>query len=153
MGLKGLCLSPLMIVTEYMTEGNLYDFLAKDQTPLSWSLRMRIARYVIQYTIRVREKRNCSVLIFWFLRLRDIAEGMKFLHNTTPPIIHRDLKSPNVLVSQHSSPRNITVINLFHIPQLVSTSPDAPTVAKASFTTQSIRCKRTMGLIPLCFTE
>jgi len=32
----------------------------------------------------------------------DVAEGMQFLHNTTPPILHRDLKSPNILVYEFS---------------------------------------------------
>ncbi len=37
----------------------------------------------------------------WPLRLRiakDVANGCAFLHAASPPIIHRDLKSPNVLV-------------------------------------------------------
>jgi serine/threonine protein kinase len=29
---------------------------------------------------------------------RDVARGMHFLHTQTPPKIHRDLKSPNILV-------------------------------------------------------
>jgi serine/threonine protein kinase len=36
------------------------------------------------------------------LRIRiglDIAEGMKYLHSLSPPIIHRDLRSPNIFVS------------------------------------------------------
>lgn len=38
---------------------------------------------------------------FALLRLRiaiDIAKGMQHLHNLTPPVIHRDLRSPNVFV-------------------------------------------------------
>jgi len=30
----------------------------------------------------------------------DVAKGMAFLHSTTPPIIHRDLKSPNILLKK-----------------------------------------------------
>jgi serine/threonine-protein kinase CTR1 len=42
------------------------------------------------------------------LRLRvhmilDICRGMTFLHSNKPPIIHRDLKSPNLLVTQDYS--------------------------------------------------
>jgi len=29
----------------------------------------------------------------------DIAQGMRFMHNFEPPLIHRDLKSPNVLLA------------------------------------------------------
>jgi serine/threonine protein kinase len=39
----------------------------------------------------------------WTYRLRmatDIAKGMDFLHRQNPPIIHRDLKSANVLVAE-----------------------------------------------------
>jgi hypothetical protein len=39
--------------------------------------------------------------ISWKLRLRitiDIAQGMNYLHSRTPPITHRDLRSPNVFL-------------------------------------------------------
>ena len=38
----------------------------------------------------------------WRLRMRiayDIALGMQYLQNIQPPIIHRDLRSPNIFVS------------------------------------------------------
>ena len=31
----------------------------------------------------------------------DAAKGMQYLHSRQPPIIHRDLKSPNLLVDAH----------------------------------------------------
>lgn len=37
----------------------------------------------------------------WTLRWRivgDVARGMQFLHSFVPPIVHRDLRSPNVFV-------------------------------------------------------
>ena len=65
------------LVNEFMANGDLMDGLSKrdpiTNTPtLSWEKRLQIAA--------------------------DIAEGMKFLHSRTPPIIHRDLKSANVLL-------------------------------------------------------
>ncbi|KAL6054440.1 Myotubularin-like phosphatase domain [Balamuthia mandrillaris] len=62
------------IVTELLPHGNLYDYIHEPGNPLSWPLRLKIAL--------------------------DVAEGMKFLHySTVPSIIHRDLKSPNVLLA------------------------------------------------------
>ncbi|KAK5576072.1 hypothetical protein RB653_007210 [Dictyostelium firmibasis] len=71
--LKGLCLDPLCIVTEYLPHGNLYSFLHKPEMEFSWLFRLKVAL--------------------------DISSGMAFLHSSTPPIIHRDLKSPNILLA------------------------------------------------------
>ena len=41
------------------------------------------------------------------LRLKigiDIAKGMRYLQSITPPVIHRDLRSPNVLVFYYFNP-------------------------------------------------
>jgi tRNA A-37 threonylcarbamoyl transferase component Bud32 len=69
--LRGICKKPLAVVMEYVSGGNLFDFL-KQNPNLSWSQRLNIAL--------------------------DIARGMDFLHSTSPPIIHRDLKSLNILM-------------------------------------------------------
>ena len=37
----------------------------------------------------------------WATKVRvmlDVAHGMQYLHELTPPIMHRDLRSPNVMV-------------------------------------------------------
>jgi len=72
--LRGLCLDPLCIVTEYLPHGNLYSFLHDNSVDeFSWIFRLKVAL--------------------------DISSGMAFLHSSTPPIIHRDLKSPNILLA------------------------------------------------------
>lgn len=77
----GLCPEPPCVVTEYCSKGSLYDLLkAAKEDPaiarqLHWSRRLGFAL--------------------------DSAKGMLYLHSHKPPIIHRDLKSPNLLVDGH----------------------------------------------------
>lgn len=62
---------PMAMIMEFVPYGNLYSFLHSPST-LDWPLRLRI---------------NI-----------DIAKGLAFLHNTKPPLVHRDIKSPNIMV-------------------------------------------------------
>ncbi|KAI9124390.1 hypothetical protein K1719_004312 [Acacia pycnantha] len=64
----------LSIVTEYLSRGSLFELL-----------RMPDARLVLS------GKRRLSMAY-------DVASGMNYLHQMRPPIVHRDLKSPNLLV-------------------------------------------------------
>ncbi|KAL6062523.1 Pleckstrin y domain [Balamuthia mandrillaris] len=73
--LKGICMQPLLIVTEYLAFGNLYEFLHAASSDVDWNLRLKIAR--------------------------DVAVGMNFLHSATPPVVHGDLKSPNILLASN----------------------------------------------------
>ncbi|GFY82708.1 protein kinase superfamily protein [Actinidia rufa] len=66
----------LSIVTEYLSRGSLYRLLHKPG-----------AREVLD------ERRRLSMAY-------DVAKGMNYLHNRNPPIVHRDLKSPNLLVDK-----------------------------------------------------
>ena len=77
--LKGLCLDQdtMYMVTEFLAFGDLYNFLHNPSNELDWDLRIKIAI--------------------------DVASGMNFLHTTTPPIIHRDLKTPNILMASNLS--------------------------------------------------
>ncbi|KAM9963378.1 hypothetical protein ACTFIW_006606 [Dictyostelium discoideum] len=74
--LLGFTLSPFTMVMEYIDCGDLHKFLHSpigDQLNGNWALILKLAL--------------------------DIAKGMEFLHSVTPPLLHRDLKSPNVLLS------------------------------------------------------
>lgn len=74
----------MRMVLELVSYGDLFAFIhpkvgkkkrsTKKQTEIDWKLRYKI--------------------------LLDIAEGMRYLHHSlNPPIIHRDLRSPNIFVS------------------------------------------------------
>lgn len=64
----------LSIVTEYLSRGSLYKLL-----------HIPDARVVVDERLRL----NMAY---------DVAKGMNYLHQRRPPIVHRDLKSPNLLV-------------------------------------------------------
>ncbi|KAJ7976058.1 CTR1-like protein kinase [Quillaja saponaria] len=66
----------LSIVTEYLSRGSLYRLMHKPG-----------ARDMLD------EKRRLSMAF-------DVAKGMNYLHRRNPPIVHRDLKSPNLLVDK-----------------------------------------------------
>ncbi|KAG4180561.1 hypothetical protein ERO13_A10G172600v2 [Gossypium hirsutum] len=65
----------LCIVTEFLPRGSLFQLLQRNTTKLGWRRRVSMAL--------------------------DIARGMNYLHNCNPPIIHRDLKSSNLLVDKN----------------------------------------------------
>ena len=80
--LMGACTSgkALGIVTEFLPGGSLFDLLEKHRlagTRLEPHLRNQIAY--------------------------DVAAGMAYLHGQNPPVIHRDLKSLNVLLDNHNN--------------------------------------------------
>ncbi len=57
---------------EFMSQGTLYDFLFKTDKPLSQHLLLKIAL--------------------------NVADALRALHSRKPPIIHRDIKSPNIMM-------------------------------------------------------
>ncbi|XP_057786240.1 serine/threonine-protein kinase-like protein At3g51990 [Salvia miltiorrhiza] len=61
-----------LIVVEYMPNGSLFDLLHGSRRPPGWVKRTRFALQV--------------------------AWAVQFLHSSQPPIIHRDIKSSNVLI-------------------------------------------------------
>ncbi|KAL3138899.1 hypothetical protein ABBQ32_005722 [Trebouxia sp. C0010 RCD-2024] len=79
--LMGLCLSPICVVTEFCARGSLTDVLRKAASDpvsaqqLDWRKRITMAL--------------------------DAAKGMLQLHSHPDAILHRDLKSPNLLVDRH----------------------------------------------------
>jgi len=71
----GACLTPrLCMISEFMFGGSLYDLLYKKK--------------------KIPDHAKRCVLAL------DIAKAMAFLHNHKPPIVHRDLKSLNILLDE-----------------------------------------------------
>lgn len=69
-----------LIVVEYMPNGSLYDLLHHSPgKPPGWSRRLRFAL--------------------------QIAKAVHFLHSSNPPVIHRDIKSSNILIDAHFNAR------------------------------------------------
>ncbi|KAL4517811.1 hypothetical protein Ndes2437B_g03932 [Nannochloris sp. 'desiccata'] len=77
--LVGYCMNPPCVALEYASRGSLFDVLQNGNTDsavaaeLTWRRRLAMAA--------------------------DAAAGMLHLHTRAPPILHRDLKSPNLLVA------------------------------------------------------
>jgi len=67
------------VVMEWCDYGSLYDGIHEADTPLSWPARVHLAR--------------------------DVARGMRYLHENS--LLHRDLKSPNVLLATRNTPQRI----------------------------------------------
>ncbi|KAL6653689.1 hypothetical protein ACP70R_008613 [Stipagrostis hirtigluma subsp. patula] len=65
----------LCIVTEFLPRGSLFRLLQKSGSKLDPRRRVHMAI--------------------------DIARGMNYLHHSSPPIVHRDLKSSNLLVDKN----------------------------------------------------
>ena len=89
----------LCIVTEYCKGGTLFDLLYKKKhIDIPWNLRLRI--------------------------LIDISKAMNFLHTNNPQIIHNDLKSLNILLTddirENSENNNVTIkINDFGLSKII----------------------------------
>jgi len=78
--MMGVCNTPPCIVTEYCPRGSLTKVLG--------NCKAHMAGYELSWSRRV------SMAL-------DAAKGMLHLHTRLPPAIHRDLKSPNLLVTEN----------------------------------------------------
>ncbi|CAF1677351.1 unnamed protein product [Rotaria magnacalcarata] len=72
----GACMEPgkYALIVEYMSLGSLYDVLQRKKPQLIWSDRLSIANQMIK--------------------------GVNYLHKLPNPIIHRDIKSSNILMTE-----------------------------------------------------
>ncbi|XP_057456924.1 serine/threonine-protein kinase-like protein At3g51990 [Lotus japonicus] len=68
-----------LLVVEFMSNGTLYDVLHSSARTPNWGRRIRLALQT--------------------------AKAIDTLHSSTPPVIHRDIKSANVLIDRHYNAR------------------------------------------------
>ncbi|KAK4379742.1 hypothetical protein RND71_001604 [Anisodus tanguticus] len=68
-----------LLVVEFMSNGTLYDVLHSNSRPLSWGRRIKLALQT--------------------------AKAVDILHSLSPPVIHRDIKSANVLIDRNFNAR------------------------------------------------
>ncbi|XP_065871771.1 serine/threonine-protein kinase-like protein At3g51990 [Euphorbia lathyris] len=68
-----------LLVVEFMSNGTLYDVLHSNSRPPNWARRIRLAL--------------------------QIAKAIDILHSLNPPVIHRDIKSANVLIDRNYNAR------------------------------------------------
>merc|ERR1711972_454136 len=101
--------TPYLIVMEYCPGGSLFDLLYNTKQLVSMPQVAKI--------------------------LSDVASGMKFLYDQSPPILHRDLKSGNVLLSKPlKSPSSMPMAKVadFGLARAASSS-DKMTVGAGTF--------------------
>nr|CCA24426.1 protein kinase putative [Albugo laibachii Nc14] len=94
--LIGACLKPSTraLVLEYIELGSLWDYLRANR---ALSIHQR-AQFLL-----------------------DTARGMQYLHQFRPPILHRDLKTPNLLVEKHSLNIKIADFGLARVKEQIHT--------------------------------
>jgi serine/threonine protein kinase len=91
-------MEPCCIVEELLTGGNLLSFLHSpaEYVESQCAMHPTCAHPFVLWCVHHNHNR-----LDWTLRLKilkDVAKGCAFLHGTTPPVMHRDLKTPNILV-------------------------------------------------------
>ncbi|KAG6951290.1 hypothetical protein JG688_00013784 [Phytophthora aleatoria] len=75
-------LTNLVMALEFLPTGDLHGYLAKNADLVSWS----------------KEKKGIAI---------GVARALEFLHSQAPPLIHRDLKSKNILLTRQLEPKLI----------------------------------------------
>eukprot|EP00162_Nutomonas_longa_P016506 comp22538_c0_seq2/m.56961 comp22538_c0_seq2/g.56961 ORF comp22538_c0_seq2/g.56961 comp22538_c0_seq2/m.56961 type:complete len:1203 (-) comp22538_c0_seq2:65-3673(-) len=92
----------LFMLIEYMDAGSLFDALRNQMLDLSPSVRIRI--------------------------MLDACRGLSFLHQQNPPVLHMDLKTPNILVDSRFTAK-LTDFGLSSVRAKVATEGTLPWTA------------------------
>jgi len=139
---KGMCIEKLCLLMELAPSGDLYTLLYSTTNEYSWEFAIRIAM--------------------------NIASAMNHLHSHSPPLLHRDIKSPNILLwstSLENKPDDFIVAKLAdlglmsvstvtHLSQAENPAWTAPEVMRgSSFTAKSDVYSFAMVLYELFFRK
>jgi Protein tyrosine and serine/threonine kinase len=117
-----------MLVMEYMQNGSLYDVLHNITMELDGELILSI--------------------------MKDVSSGLRFLHNTQPPLVHGNLKSHNILVSGctvcgccRMKSSNETNLSLSFFRWTANSGPRFPTLVLPTNVPRTLGC---IGRLPRC---
>ena len=93
--LIGICNNPMAIIMEYLPLGNLFRLIGSEEYKMKNNGEKLTAHQLAILSCREQIKNTKLKLLLCL----DIGRGMKHLHNYSPPIVHRDLRTPNIFVS------------------------------------------------------
>ncbi|KDO33506.1 TKL protein kinase [Saprolegnia parasitica CBS 223.65] len=104
-GFTSTTLANLSIVTEYMARGDLWHFLLENDVPWHTTEKPLKRRHpsalsssrstLVSDDGSLRDEATTSKFSF----LVDVVSGLHYLHTLDPPVLHRDVKARNVLLS------------------------------------------------------
>jgi serine/threonine protein kinase len=83
--------------------------------------------------------------------VRDVAEGMRYLHARSPPVIHRDLKSLNLLVMEAAPPYTVKITDFGLARAKAYVGGQTAAMTQVSKTPSWARSRANFGLSSLCF--